>query len=95
MIQRNYKCWRTFNLIPKALKFRKNMAAQMVQKFVKGYIVFHTMYGKLRKSKIEANYEWFKEKREVIKQESAILIQNWWHATHRALLRKRAIEYEK
>ena len=38
IIQRNYKRFRMVSLIPKALKYRKNLAAITIQKYLRGFL---------------------------------------------------------
>ena len=58
-IQKNYLTWRRWSLIPKALKFRKNQMATIIQKYMRGDRICNSMYTKLRKTKLQQNLRFF------------------------------------
>ena len=46
-------------MIPKALKARKNMAATLVQRYVRGYIDFTNIRTIINQKKLKENLEYF------------------------------------
>ena len=58
-IQHLWKKYRIFSMIPKALKARKNMAATLVQRYVRGYIDFTNIRTIINQKKLKENLEYF------------------------------------
>ena len=51
------------------------------------------MYAKVRKTKLESNYEWFREKRQVLVHESALTIQIYYKYFKKKCMRRKAEEF--
>ena len=52
-----------FTLLPRALKFRKDMAAQKVQRYVKGYVSRRKVWDELRMIALKRNMQYFESLR--------------------------------
>ena len=51
-IQRKYRAYHTWSLLPKAWKMHKHNAAKMIQKYLRGYQVFTLKYSEIRRAKL-------------------------------------------
>ena len=69
-IQHLWKRYRLFSMIPKALKARKNMAASLIQRYVKGYIGWRGINRIIREKRLKANFEYFSVLREKLVEDS-------------------------
>ena len=65
-------------MLPKALAFRKNMAATTVQKWMKGYNIFHKMFLHLRKEKLRDTASFFDTMRADLEKKAVLIIQREW-----------------
>ena len=65
-------------MIPKALKQRKANAATFIQKYLRGYLVFHNHFIEIRKSKLKENEKFFEEMRNQIQLDALRIIVPWW-----------------
>ena len=63
MIVKNYKAYRRWNVIPKILNIRKNDNATIIQKFLKGFLVYNRLNRKIKNNKITTNFIYFVELR--------------------------------
>ena len=77
-LQRYYRSYRGFSMLPKALLFRKNEKATMIQKYMKGYGIFHKMFLHLRKEKLRDTATFFDSMRADLMKKAAMCIQKEW-----------------
>lgn len=59
MIQKVWRRYRIFKMLPKALKFRKDRAASHIQKYVKGYLTHTKLQSVINQRKMKSNFEYF------------------------------------
>ena len=81
-IQRCYRNWRTWTIIPRIWRKHKTNAAFLVQKYLRGYLVFSKYIDGIRMKKFELNYKHFSEVREQQKNESQALIRSVFEIWH-------------
>ena len=62
-------------MIPKALKARKNMAASLIQRYVKGYVEWRGINRIIRARRLKENFEYFGALREKLVEDSQIFIR--------------------
>ncbi|CAI2363775.1 unnamed protein product [Moneuplotes crassus] len=77
-VRKLQKCWRyyrIFTLVPKTLRFRKRRALIRIQKFLRGYRDYKKIKEQLSERRMENNFEYFSKMREKIEEDSAIFIQ--------------------
>jgi hypothetical protein len=73
-LQRAFKRYRMFNLIPKALKFRKTSMILMIQRYLRGYKDFSKINKIIRAKHMKETFEYFtKLRREVVQEASSKL----------------------
>lgn len=65
-IQKAFKRYRMFNLIPKALKFRKNIMVLRIQKFLRGYKVYSKINKIIRDKHMKETFEYFESLRKEV-----------------------------
>lgn len=94
-IQKNYKTWHRWSLIPKALKFRKNQMATIIQKYMRGYRVYHQMYTELRQTKLQENFNFFKEMRQRVEVVAVNRIKLWFKIVYAIEVRRRQEDLKK
>ena len=94
MIQRCYRRFRMVSLIPRALRFRKNMAAITIQKYLKGFLTFHSWRLEVDKQKIKDTISYFDILRTKLLAKTQIVIKKNW-LLHLEKKRMREIEQLK
>ena len=75
-IQRQWKAWHTWSLLPKAIKKHKNNNATMIQKYLRGYLVFQLKYTEIRRKKLKMNFDFFDKKKLVLQNQSQKIIKD-------------------
>ena len=78
MIQRNYRAYRRFRILPKLLRKRKEDATILVQKFIKGYAMRKKVMNAIVTKKIDANYVYFEELRSKLEVYAYNIISLHW-----------------
>ena len=59
MIQKNYRGYRRWNVIPKIMRRRKYNAAETIQKIMRGFKVRVAMYRNIQDNKLNNNFNYF------------------------------------
>ena len=59
MIQKNFRLFRRWNVIPKLMRARKHNSAAILQKYMRGYLISRHMYHQIQQNKIDSNYGYF------------------------------------
>jgi len=59
MIQRNFREYRRVSMLPKAIKMFKSLHVKSIQKYLRGYLVFHKRVPELRQEKLGKIYVFF------------------------------------
>ena len=65
-------------MIPKALKARKNMAATLVQRYVRGYIDFTNIRTIINQKKLKENLEYFGKIKFTLESNAQVKIRYYW-----------------
>ena len=78
MIQRCYRRFRMVSLIPRALRFRKHTAAITIQKYLKGFLTFHSWRLQVNKQKIKDTISYFDILRTELLGKAQIVIRKYW-----------------
>jgi len=78
MIQKNFRLFRRWNVIPKLMRSRKNNSAEIIQKYLKGYIVSRRLYHQIQQNKIDQNYNFFSDLRHRLEQSAAKTIKLYY-----------------
>ena len=74
-IQRCWKRYRIFTLIPKTLKFRRNKANITIQKHMRGYKNFVKFREILRNKRLNSNFKYFTKMREKLELDTVVKLQ--------------------
>ena len=75
MIQRNYREFRRVKMLPRAIKFYKDQQATIVQKYMRGYMIYHQKFVSLRNQKLKINANFFDAMRATVEERAAKIIQ--------------------
>ena len=59
MIQRNFKEYRRFKVIPRAIKARRMLAATVIQTKMRGFVVRKTLTKVVLERRVAQNYQYF------------------------------------
>ena len=60
-IQRSYRNYRKWSMLPKVWRQHKSNAAIVIQKYLRGYLVFHNHFIDIRKTKLKENEKFFED----------------------------------
>lgn len=75
VIQRCWRKYRVFSLLPKALKYRRNKACWTIQKFARGYQAYHKVKNELRETRLRAWFNYFDDMRQKLCDQNVRVIQ--------------------
>ena len=64
MIQKNFRNYRKWSIVPKVMKMRKINCARTLQKFMRGFVSRKLMYKDMQENKLDSNLHYFDELRE-------------------------------
>jgi hypothetical protein len=78
MIQHNYRTYRIINLAPKFKEMIKNENAIIVQKYLRGYLIRHVHYSKVRFEKMAIHRDFFDIMKEKALLAAKDVIWNSW-----------------
>ena len=94
VIQRCWRKYRIFSLLPKALKYRRNKACAIIQKVMRGFYEFNLVKGMIREKRLKSCFKFFSNMRKDLYADRVIVIQ--YHA-RKYLQRKkvRKLSYEE
>lgn len=85
MIQRNFREYRRFKIIPKLLNQRKRDRITLIQRTVRGFMVWRKWQKKLKEARVKRHHSYFNVLRDRIENHAGNVIKIYWF---RYLIRK-------
>jgi hypothetical protein len=87
-IQRVYKRYRMISMVPKAWRKFKNDRITRIQKFIRGYLAYKSVFSERFNTKLKTNFDYFDKIKYQLQENAQIKIRYYW-------LRKKRLDQER